>query len=832
MIARTAGWTAEQIKKTGAKPVWILKIPFVAGTVYLSDRVVTYAGITIKPWIASWGNLLEATSESLEQPMVSDFAVDIIIDPDEATTIHGLLWSEKCETINCELYLWFEGLTVATNPMILRWTGNIIDFEKVNELLYRVELVDQGVKWDRHPGRVLSLANYPNASLDDVGYQMPIGYGALTNVPCLRLALPKATHIGEDIDGSATSFDLTEPINLENVMVQIGDEKILILGMTGATVDTSVRGMSNKGSGVFVPTPQAMLAGCKAICGGKNGDVYACVYGGDIYKQTAGEGAFNALSQTSRNWSGLAIAENGDVYACVYGGDIYKQTAGEGAFTSLSVTTRNYSGIAINPVTGDIYVSVDGGTIYKDTAGDLNFVDVGDVRSWQRLAAGENGDIYAASNTVIYRQQGGAGSFIAIATAPHFWIAMAVGPEGNVFATEYDGAGVGLSTIYVQIRGVGGFVPLPGQPTLDGPTYYPLGGIPGGSVYTGVDRFYRQNDSFAAHKIGETVIPDNAPGVMLFLDHPAKSISRVLRITPEGDLGDDVTAACTAYTGQSGDTLTEYAGMAVVVAPVSATKGDRFLISGEGYRDDGAGTFTGTPNSLITRPDHIFKHFLYTYSGLPVANFITDAAASFASKSYAFSVVINRRQKIRAWCAEMALQCRCWFRFANGKAHLLYRPDSLVSDKTIAKFADNEDYTTTMRITRSPLDEIINKLTLHYKRDWSKDEGRLAYQAVTTAFDATSITAYGEKENPDLFLFDFVTIPAMAVDLRDFYLARLKDRKRNISGDLFLDNFELEFADAVTITEAGGMLCEIRKAGCSPGSAVKLDVVTIEAREY
>jgi hypothetical protein len=72
----------------------------------------------------------------------------------------------------------------------------------------------------------------------------------------------------------------------------------------------------------------------------------------------------------------------------------------------------------------------------------------------------------------------------------------------------------------------------------------------------------------------------------------------------------------------------------------------------------------------------------------------------------------------------------------------------------------------------------------------------------------------------------------MAADVAAFYLARLKDRKKDITGDLFLDNFEIEYADAVTLTEAGGVLCEIRKAGLSPGSASRNDKILLTAREY
>ena len=69
-------------------------------------------------------------------------------------------------------------------------------------------------------------------------------------------------------------------------------------------------------------------------------DVYACVYAGDIYKQTGGTGDFVALGQTARDWQGMTTLGT-DVYACVSGGDIYKQTGGTGDFVALGQTSRN-----------------------------------------------------------------------------------------------------------------------------------------------------------------------------------------------------------------------------------------------------------------------------------------------------------------------------------------------------------------------------------------------------------------------------------------------------------------------------------------------------------
>jgi len=87
--------------------------------------------------------------------------------------------------------------------------------------------------------------------------------------------------------------------------------------------------------------------------------VYACVYGGDIYRLTGGAGDFLALSQTARAWYGMAAAPNGDVYACVYSGDIYRRIVAKQRFieyldpdTVVADSFVHYQGAAATVITG------------------------------------------------------------------------------------------------------------------------------------------------------------------------------------------------------------------------------------------------------------------------------------------------------------------------------------------------------------------------------------------------------------------------------------------------------------------------------------------------
>ena len=740
----------EKNKKTGASPVWILKIPFAAGTVYLSDRVFTITGWmspdpTIFPWIAAWGQIDEDIAGSLTLPMVSDFEVNINIDPDAATDIHTLLWGGTPETLKCELYLWFEGLDASIDPPVNFWTGNIIDFERISEVLYNVRLVDESLRIDKYPGRVLSLADYPNASLDDVGYQMVIGYGTSEKTPALRLDVGKKTSLIDAITATATDFYLTDGTGFANGSdILIDGEQIHITTISTNHITACTRGYNSTTAAIH--SRGALVLEKKTTC----------VF---LYRDHPVKSIGNIY----------ALREDGvpvDVTS------LCTKYTGQGGANDLS----GYAGMAVitcpGYITFNLAVSlglVDGIAYTADTDGESieERLCTGFPLTISEGAAPSGSYASMPSGTVLRRwyEVGWHGS---ITTPPIGDITIAI---------------LGVSVCILTAAGV--LNELCSSPILINCP----GGWPGGSL------------------------------------GPSKTGS-----SGDWDITFDYVKMC-----QSKDistALTKTGTVTLTGADVAV--GDILLISGEGYKDDVSGTFTGTPSALIERPDHIFKHFLYTQAAWPVADFSTDAATPFAADSYKFSMVINERKRIKEWLTYMALQCRCWFRFAGGKAYLLYRTDSLVSDKTItaAMSGMNTDYTTTVRIIRSPLDEILNVIYLYYQRDWTQPIGREAYQAVTKASDSTSITAYGEKEMAYTFLFDFVRDATMAADLRDFYLARYKDRKKVVTATVFLDNCEIEFADAVTFAALGNLLCEVRKVGLAPGNARTNDKIILTAREY
>jgi hypothetical protein len=766
MRAPTAAYETEKNKKTGAKPVWILKIPFAAGTVYLSDRVFDVTGWTsptptILPWIAAWGKIDEDIAGGLAQPIVSDFDAEIIIDPDAADDIHDLLWSETVETLKCELFLWFEGLDASTDPPILIWVGNIVDFERISELIYGVSLVDEGVRIDKHPGRVLSLADYANASLDDVGFQMPIVYGEVEKVPALRLDVAKKTSLIAAITAAATDFYLTDGTGIANgADILIDGEQIHITTITTNHITACTRGYNSTTAAVH--SAGALVLEKQTTCVFLFAD-HPVKAIDNIYALRA-DGVPVDITSVCTKYTG--------------------QTGSELA---------GYSGMAV--VTCPGYV-----TFAKAVALGLTVDEGSHAHDGNEQIIVWDFDTYTIDNAVTDPQN---------SIDKNFSTKAVFGAYGKIYPLrakyqEYDGA----------------------------PTYFracmTCGTVSGGMqfVYGGAICNGAQNSTT---KSAWTAVPAG-------LDTWAE-INAYTAGYSTGSTGNEVFELWVEFKYTPGINAGPASGVDVTLTGNEITDvavGDQLLISGDGYQDDGSGTITGTPAALIRYPTHVMKHLLYTYAAWPLSSFSSDAGGPLSAKGYFFSAVLRERRTLRDWLNYMALQCRCWFRFAGGMAYLLYRPDSLVSDKTItaAMTRMETDYATTVRLTRSPLDEVINLVHLYYQRDWTKPAGREAYNAVTKATDATSVAAYGEKETADLFLFDFVRVAAMAEDLRDFYLARYKNRKKIVSATVFMDNMELEYADAVTFDALGSLLCEVQKVGMMPGNKETNDRIALTAREY
>ena len=159
-----------------------------------------------------------------------------------------------------------------------------------------------------------------------------------------------------------------------------------------------------------------------------------------------------SLSQTSRSWSDVAINQsNGDAYACVYNGGIYRRI-GSGNFIDLGQATRSWTRIIVNSANGDVFALTEGGVIYKSiSGGDFNLYP--DFSGCIGITVNPtNGDVSVCNYYGnIYRQPGGVGEFNNLFQTERKWYDIAYSLKtGDYFAIS-DG------NIYRQISGSGNF---------------------------------------------------------------------------------------------------------------------------------------------------------------------------------------------------------------------------------------------------------------------------------------------------------------------------------------------------------------------------------------
>ena len=780
----------EAQKLRGAFPVWILKCPFPStGTIYISDQVFTIAGwdggITTKNWIRRWGQIDEDIESQQAATRVSDLSLDLLINPADDPTIHDILWTEAngVETVNCELYLWFKGIDAGTSPPRMKWAGNIVDYKKIDELGYTVQLIDQSVMVLSQPiGSLLSIADYPNADPDDIGKAIPIIYGSVAKAPALAVDAGWITTITEDISDSDTDIEVSDASGLEDGdVIQAEDEKIEIGTVSGNTLlsctrahDSTIATTHDKGISIGkIQTEYWYLIAdhpVKAI-----GDIYV-----DGVRQTGGDFTkyIDHSGQAKVKFTALPLLRK-----------------------SVDVEVDDNAKVTDYTLDHNDGINHNASHVEEQTASAL--YDYPYDAAWVEGVANRKRVARFTHPGIDYDQ-------IKVA----------------LWARPLIHNGLTDDTIYIRLRQV---VSPNTVSSWQAWAYHPAGGSFDKSSSVLLD--------FTAITTGDIEIEayHESSGTEQLVEWDTISCTRTI-VSDAGVIGTGAASKTDAIKDKIDGGKAYYVGL-IGNSSADTVIGTRITANVDGYEDDGPGTYTGTPNALIEQPDHVIKHILNIYGGLPVSSFYTDASADFLSKGYKFAGLITEYPELKGLVRALAWQCRCWFRFSEAQAQLLYRPDSLVSDKTITpnmvRMDGDTGRTTLAGPWQSPLTDVLNEINLHYDRDWSKD-GEDAYQALEAGSDSNSVTKYGLKANKELFFFDFVRESAMATDLVSFYIARYKDRHKEFSLETHLYNEALTFADGVELEMVDNLIVELMKVNFYPGSGrdMRVDRITLHLMEY
>ncbi len=262
----------------------------------------------------------------------------------------------------------------------------------------------------------------------------------------------------------------------------------------------------------------------------------------------------------------------------------------------------------------------------------------------------------------------------------------------------------------------------------------------------------------------------------------------------------------------------------------------------EGVKDDGS--ITSVADSLIERPDHIYKWSIL--NGLNLDSSVMDSASisqagtSFDNLDYLLGGIVNEKVSFLDLWQRWGKECRAYFYWDLGKAKILFRPLNLsttdtVPDKVIPgnMVLIDPNGVVEFKVIRNPINNVVNKLDLKYNRKWTGDD----YQAVESLVDLESQTKFGIKEKLGEFDFNWIRNQPMAVDIGNFYLQELKEPRDVYEIRLFLDNMEIEKGDILEVNPPINELDKVHALVLGSGRVVgsgiaqRMDTVKIVARQ-
>lgn len=213
----------------------------------------------------------------------------------------------------------------------------------------------------------------------------------------------------------------------------------------------------------------------------------------------------------------------------------------------------------------------------------------------------------------------------------------------------------------------------------------------------------------------------------------------------------------------------------------------------EGYQDDASGTYTGTPNALIERPDHVFKHLLVGLLGFAsseIGNSFATSGSSYATEQHKFAFILHDvATDATRLLQELARQCRSLFFEWGGKFELVFLPDSPSADHTILEDEWQEEpvfaYTSTA--------EIKNKMRAFYRRDYRSvygaDAGPTVISGVKEDVRARGYmdmleNTYGDGDLAEDLMLNAVRTSTHAQDVLDYWHGWKKQERLTIEGTL------------------------------------------------
>lgn len=570
-------------------------------------------------------------------------------------------------------------------------------------------------KRDRLPLAVVTLDDYPAADPDDIGAIMNTLYGALGTVPCHAVVAGAVDFLTDDIDASQVTIQVSGDTKVDfsaSGTIQINSEQISYSGFVIAT---------------------HTFTGCVRGLGATDPEI-----------ADKGDPVFQVLSNYDYLVADHPVHSIDNVYV-----DGVRQIALFTAYTGQSGDELGgYAGKAVvrfsvKPViekqVNVPIITHDDPVAHTDSVGDdIGFSVLGSTIDTYPYAVYISNHVTNAGNAWdgnenTYASLFGSNAYLELRFPTFIY---------GTINTQYMHAKLGTGTWNFDGAGYpGNWTPAT------------VGGLPSGSDWIRLQ---------------------NSGGVWHLRCRMQNDNSKVNEVYKTANYNPTAAKTGSAFGSGSATGL----GTASLTGNSSANTviGEVISVDVEGYRDDGSGTYTGSPNTLITRPDHVIKHILIALLGESISNISTSFATSGSSygSTYKFAFIMHEiASKADQLLNDLAFQARSRFAEWNGIFELVFMGSSApTADIT---FTD-DDLVQEPVFGFTPEVDIRNRIYAHYNLDYRKGRGQEAYDEVSEVSDATSISDSGERIANKL-LSACRTAP-MANDWVAWYLIQVKNEWR------------------------------------------------------
>jgi len=254
----------DNLLKKERKPVQLCTFTIAGKHYFLSDIDIIVDSKRYKPWVESWGELVDNSSiESLFGGQTIGFRTCnlAIIKSAETSAFINALFNNGVENTKVSLYQWFVGMSGA--PVLID-TFVVQDPISLSErsMLLELELVSPLAAGDRRL--------YPVKEMEEL---YPVVVGQAFNLPLIDMKTGASATLGQDLKYNQTgwvAFDIHENMPATGTLI-IDEEKVHYSSKSDKQLKIDKRGVSGTVKRPHSPNALAVIVGTKfkyAVCCG------------------------------------------------------------------------------------------------------------------------------------------------------------------------------------------------------------------------------------------------------------------------------------------------------------------------------------------------------------------------------------------------------------------------------------------------------------------------------------------------------------------------------------------------------------------------------------